>query len=194
MDKKQLIIEAAIRVFARDGLDKGKIADIAKEAGIGKGTVYEYFSSKTDVFKAIEEHITRGMVDVVEDILKKSISSEEKLRAIFSISVDHINHMGDALLIVTELLVHGARGHIFDDGGTNTMVEMYSTYRDLVETILIEGIENEEFREMNPPGIATLFLAFIDGIIWQYVFIKDTSNFKLLLDEALESFMKGIKL
>ncbi len=36
MNKKQLIIEAAIKVFARDGLEKGKIADIAKEAGIGK--------------------------------------------------------------------------------------------------------------------------------------------------------------
>jgi len=40
MPKKHQIIEAAIRIFARDGLEKGKIADIAKEAGIGKGTVY----------------------------------------------------------------------------------------------------------------------------------------------------------
>ena len=51
MNKKELIIEAAIKVFARDGLEKGKIADIAKEAGIGKGTVYEYFRSKNDIFK-----------------------------------------------------------------------------------------------------------------------------------------------
>ncbi|NQV38388.1 MAG: TetR/AcrR family transcriptional regulator [Candidatus Marinimicrobia bacterium] len=193
MPKKHQIIEAAIRVFAREGLEKGKIADIAKEAGIGKGTVYEYFSSKADVFKAIEEHVTTGMIDVVAEVLKKPVSAEEKLRLIFSISVEHINHMGDELLIVTELLVHGARGHMFDEG-TNTMVDMYSTYRELVETILIEGLQNGEFREINPPGIATLFLAFIDGIVWQYVFIKDTSNFKLLLDEALESFLKGIKL
>jgi len=74
MNKKQLIIEAAIKVFARDGLEKGKIADIAKEAGIGKGTVYEYFRSKNDIFKVIEESVFSDFSIVFEELNSSTLS------------------------------------------------------------------------------------------------------------------------
>ena len=79
MNKKQLIIEAAIKVFARDGLEKGKIADIAKEAGIGKGTVYEYFRSKDDIFKVIEESVFSDFRIVFEELNSSILSPTKKL-------------------------------------------------------------------------------------------------------------------
>ena len=51
--KRDQILNAARMVFSRGGLEKGKMADIAKEAGVGKGTVYEYFQSKEKLFNAI---------------------------------------------------------------------------------------------------------------------------------------------
>ncbi len=193
MQKDAIIIEAAIRVFARDGLEKGKIADIAKEAGIGKGTVYEYFSSKEDLFLAIEEHITGGLLLIVDEAMSQQVTAQQKLRSIFTISVNHLQEMNDELLIVTELLVQGARGHLFH-GDNKTLSGMYASFREKVESILNEGMINGEFREMNAPGVATLFLAFIDGIIWQYIFVNDSEQFSILLNEAVESFMKGILL
>ena len=53
--KRQLIMDAALQVFVQNGYEKTKIIDVAKTAGIGKGTVYEYFSSK-------EELIARAVV------------------------------------------------------------------------------------------------------------------------------------
>ncbi|MGI6120418.1 MAG: TetR/AcrR family transcriptional regulator, partial [Desulfosporosinus sp.] len=47
------IIKAAIRVFSEHGFDGAKMEYIAKEAGIGKGTVYEYFVSKEQLFEEI---------------------------------------------------------------------------------------------------------------------------------------------
>jgi len=193
LDKKTQIIEAAIHVIAREGLDKGKIATIAKQAGIGKGTVYGYFSSKEEIFEAIEAHITGGLLTVVKNCLDLPVSAEKKIRSIFTVSVEHLNEMGEELLIVTELIVRGARSHLRDQGDSK-IANMYAEYRKLVETILVQGVEAGEFRPMNVPGIATLFLAFIDGIIWQYIFIKDASNFNLLLTEALQSFLKGIRI
>jgi AcrR family transcriptional regulator len=54
-NKKSLIIEAAARVFANRGYNSTLIAEIATEAGIGKGTIYEYFPSKEDLFFAVFE-------------------------------------------------------------------------------------------------------------------------------------------
>ncbi len=49
--KRKDILNAAIHVFVEQGAAKTKIADIAKRANIGKGTIYEYFSSKEDIFQ-----------------------------------------------------------------------------------------------------------------------------------------------
>ena len=52
-DKKNRIIEAAVMVFAQKGYASATIADIAARAEIGKGTIYEYFTSKEDLFFAV---------------------------------------------------------------------------------------------------------------------------------------------
>jgi TetR/AcrR family transcriptional regulator, fatty acid metabolism regulator protein len=50
---RQAIIEAAIRVFGKTGFRDAKIADVASEAGVATGTLYNYFSSKEDIFSSI---------------------------------------------------------------------------------------------------------------------------------------------
>ncbi|KMK75759.1 TetR family transcriptional regulator [Alkalihalobacillus pseudalcaliphilus] len=55
MEKRDKIIEAAIKVLTEKGMEKTKISDIAKEAGIGQGTFYLYFSTKLAVMPAIAE-------------------------------------------------------------------------------------------------------------------------------------------
>ena len=52
---RQAIVEAAVRVFGQAGFRESKIADIAAEAGVATGTLYNYFSSKEDIFQSILE-------------------------------------------------------------------------------------------------------------------------------------------
>ncbi len=192
MSKELKIIEAAISVFAREGLERGKIADIATEAGIGKGTIYEYFSSKEDIFRAIEIHVLDHLTTAVFAAAEQATTAEEKLKVIFELSINKMSHMGDALLIVTEILMRNARGHMFYDG-KSSLGDMYTRYRESVEAILLEGIHNGEFRDLNPAGAATLFLAFIDGIIWQYIFMPDKTQFQNIVRNSLESYLRGIR-
>jgi AcrR family transcriptional regulator len=59
-DKRSVIIEAAAHVFATRGYTGTLIADIAAKAGVGKGTIYEYFNSKEDLFFAVFEWFVRA--------------------------------------------------------------------------------------------------------------------------------------
>ncbi len=52
---KKTIIEAAVKLFGEKGFDKTSIKELAKEAGIGKGTIYTYFQKKTEIFHAFCE-------------------------------------------------------------------------------------------------------------------------------------------
>ncbi len=53
MDKRALIIKAAVRVFSRQGFHQARVEDIAQEAGVGKGTIYEYFENKRNLFEEV---------------------------------------------------------------------------------------------------------------------------------------------
>src|SRR6476620_665243 len=64
-DKRELILRAATRVFAKSGYFNSKVADIATEAGIADGTVYLYFKSKDEILhsifdRAMERFIAEG--------------------------------------------------------------------------------------------------------------------------------------
>lgn len=191
MNKKELIIEAAIKVFARDGLEKGKIADIAKEAGIGKGTVYEYFRSKNDIFKVIEESVFSDSSIVFEELNSSTLSPTKKLSNLLEQGIDMFMEMGDVLLIIMELWAQAGRSHIHGSD-SSLFVEYYDYFRKGVESILSDGILSGEFRDMNKEGVATLLLAFMDGLSWQFVILKDSKKFNKIKSEAIESFMRGI--
>jgi len=191
MNKRELIIEAAIKVFARDGLEKGKIANIAQEAGIGKGTVYEYFRSKDDIFKAIEESVFKNFNIVFEGLNSTNLSPTEKLTTLMEQGMDMFMEMGDILLIIMELWAQVGRGHVHGSA-PSLFVEYYDDYRKRVESILEEGIKTGELREMNKEGVATLLLAFMDGLVWQFVMLKDSKKFNKIKSEAIESFMRGV--
>ncbi|MFQ6677408.1 MAG: TetR/AcrR family transcriptional regulator [Fidelibacterota bacterium] len=192
MTKKELIIHAAITVFARTGLERGKIADIAEEAGIGKGTIYEYFRSKDELFEAIEEFFISGMIEPLRELTSATNSPSEKILNLMDESIEMIVHMGDTLLIVSEIMAQAARG-LWHKTGTSALADMYDEYRAIIIAILQDGVAKDEFRTMNYVGVATLLMGFIDGLVWQYLMIRDRMDFKKIKDEAIRSFMKGIE-
>jgi len=191
-DKRTQIISAAIEVFAKQGLEKGKIADIAKVAKIGKGTVYEYFKSKDEIFRAIEKMYIFDSIDQINNLTQSEKSPTEKIEKIISYSINMHTVMGDAALILAELWAQHGRGQLHGHKDS-AFADMYNDYHGAVLDVLTQGIKIGEFRTMNKDGVASLLLAFIDGIIWQNVIFKNDKIFNRRKKEAIKSFMNGIK-
>ena len=191
MNKHELIINAAIKVFARDGLEKGKIADIANEAGIGKGTVYEYFRSKEDIFKVIEQSMFSEIATEFKSIKSSPLSPKEKILHIMNWPLNMSMEMGDTMLIITELWAQASRGH-YHGTTSSQLVDFYEEYKIEIEHILEEGIDAGEFRNMNKEGVSTMLMAFLDGLGLQIIIMKNPKVFHKIKSEAIESFMRGI--
>jgi len=191
--KPEAIIRAAIHVFARDGLEKGKIADIAKEANIGKGTVYEYFSSKDEIFHAIVETITGDLADASEKLISMDLKPKAMLNTFMRMNTEIIFEMEDAMLIMTEIWAQGARAIRRGEHETAGISASYDKMKSIIVSILNVGVQTGDFRPMNYDGVATLCLAFIDGFVWQFMLNKDKAAFETALMEGIESFMKGLE-
>lgn len=80
--KTEAILAAALQVFARQGFSGARVEDIAQAAGVGKGTIYEYFASKQEIFERAVEEGTARYLSRLDEELGALRPAEEKLRRI----------------------------------------------------------------------------------------------------------------
>ena len=85
MDKRDRIIFAAMEVFREKGLEKAKVSDIVKKAGIAQGTFYLYFPSRLSVMPYIAQKMVGESVDALKDRVKAKASLEEQLDQIVEV-------------------------------------------------------------------------------------------------------------
>ncbi|OBK45869.1 TetR/AcrR family transcriptional regulator [Mycobacterium sp. 1081908.1] len=78
-DTRELIVESAFMCFGRQGLDKATIVDIAKQAGVSRSTVYEYFSDKGAIVEACAEHASERFYREMSRAMDQGSSLEDKL-------------------------------------------------------------------------------------------------------------------
>ena len=145
--KKEQILRAAAKVFAGRGYTKTLIADIAKAAGIGKGTVYEYFRSKEDLFFAVFEWFVNQLgTEAKVGIAALGGSASDRLMALSRSLMHTWNEVGDLYTLVMEFWSASAsstkRDH-FKESFRNG----YQDYRSIITALIQEGIDRGEFRD-----------------------------------------------
>ena len=68
VDKRRVILDAAIRVFAREGFHRCRVSDIANEANVAYGLVYHYFRSKDEVLNTLFSERWALLLETIEDV------------------------------------------------------------------------------------------------------------------------------
>jgi TetR/AcrR family transcriptional regulator, fatty acid metabolism regulator protein len=68
VDKRRLILDAAVSVFARRGFHSCRVADVAEEAGVAYGLVYHYFDSKEEILNTLFSERWQVMLDAIATI------------------------------------------------------------------------------------------------------------------------------
>jgi len=84
-DKRRLILDAAVRVFARKGYHTSRVGDIAEEAGVAHGLLYHYFRSKEELLETIFRETWRDVLDAVRSVEETDESARERLAGIAKI-------------------------------------------------------------------------------------------------------------
>ena len=85
VDKRRLILDAAVRVFARQGFHTCRVSDIADEAGVAYGLVYHYFKSKDEILDTLFLERWDILLRAIREVDAQDIPPREKLYAIASL-------------------------------------------------------------------------------------------------------------
>ena len=84
-EKRRLILDAAVRVFARTGYHDSRVGDIAKDAGVAYGLVYHYFNSKDAVLEAVFREAWGRLLEAINNVEKSPHPAPEQLRLVTKI-------------------------------------------------------------------------------------------------------------
>jgi AcrR family transcriptional regulator len=100
VDKRRLILDGAVRVFARQGFHTCRVSDIADEAGVAYGLVYHYFQSKDEVLDTLFLERWELLLETIADIDARPVPARDKLHAIASFIVDSYRHDPDLMKVI----------------------------------------------------------------------------------------------
>jgi TetR/AcrR family fatty acid metabolism transcriptional regulator len=171
-EKKAAILQAAMKQFARKGVSAAKMSDIAAEAGIGKGTIYEYFPTKESLFQESFCAFYASMDEELTKIVRSGLRAAEKLEKLLRTSITLIvENDPDFARVMMEYWAEGIRKK--ESGPENlNLVALYEEYRNLLVEVIEEGIAGGEFRPLSPLPLASLIIGVLDGLYLQW-FLDD---------------------
>jgi len=155
-DKRALILDAAIAVFARLGYHGARISDIAREAGIAYGLVYHYFKNKEEILGTIFEERWGAFLETVEGIAGEPKSTREKLTAIASLILGAYQLRPDWVKVLVFELQRSSR---FSEPG---QVRAVGRFFQVIARILEDGQRNGDVRKELDPQLASY--VFIGGL------------------------------
>jgi AcrR family transcriptional regulator len=99
-EKRRLILDAAVRVFARSGFHTSRVGDIAEEAGVAHGLLYHYFSSKDEVLETIFREQWGVLVDRISAIEDSGEPAIDQLRHVAAIVLRNWRHQPDVIRVL----------------------------------------------------------------------------------------------
>jgi AcrR family transcriptional regulator len=166
--KARAIVEAAAQVFAESGLQAARMADVAERAGIGKGTVYEYFRSKEELFLAVFEAFGVGTLDAVVTRLEPGPASAVAfLREFTRITLATCQEALYLYPLTMEFWSAAAtaefRGRLMED-----FRRLYAGYREVIAGAIRKGQTAGEFgSHVQPDLLAAALVGAMDALFLQ---------------------------
>ncbi|ADK86235.1 transcriptional regulator, TetR family [Desulfarculus baarsii DSM 2075] len=147
-DKHRRIIEAAVKVFAKNGFYNSKVSEIAREANVADGTIYLYFENKDDILISLFEEELARVLEHIREALDGETDPVKKLERFATV---HLNLVQDNQDLAEIIQVEVRQSSKFMKEYKNSK---FLEYLDIISEIIREGQQQGIFRKDIEPGIA----------------------------------------
>lgn len=185
-DKRQRILEAATRVFARKGYFAARVSEIARKAGVADGTIYLYFRNKEDILVSLfddvmSEHIARGRRELLA--LR---GAPAKLRAL---AAHHLRLLGENEDLAVVFQVELRQSTKFMERFTSSW---FRDYLELLTGIIEEGQRDGSLRDDLPRKlVAKALFGALDEMVTSWILGRRDYDLGELAAPVVDLFLRG---
>ncbi|MBN2431402.1 MAG: TetR/AcrR family transcriptional regulator [Acidobacteria bacterium] len=193
--KRETIIAAALQVFRRKGFNGATIAEIAVAAGIGKGTVYEYFPSKAMLIHEALLFLLRHIESIIFGIAVLRIPPADKLRRM----IDAFSFLEQEGAMAELNLLSDYWAEAFRQGDSANIYTLefkksYENARRLFMDVIEEGMAKQEFRsDVRPELLAAAIVGMLDGLFLQWYLDRERVPYARVIDHFCTCLLRGIR-
>ncbi len=190
--RRDQIVEAAAQVFAQKGYSGAVVADIAIQANIGKGTVYEYFKSKEDLFFAVFEWFQKKTENgAAIGISALGGGAADRLKVLNDSLMGQWDEIKDAFVLVMEFWAASSSTQM-RQRFKGAFKQLYDDYRHIVSALIREGINSGEFRpDVKPEPVAAALVGTWDALFLQAWF-DDSFDPAATANDFLDTVLRGL--
>ena len=190
VDKRRLILDAAVRVFARQGFHSCRVSDIADEAGVAYGLVYHYFASKDEVLDTLFLERWNVMLELIREVDSEALPVREKLGAIAAFIIDSYRHDPDLMKVIIVEVTRAANSF-----GQTHLGEIRTAY-ELISDIVTKGQDEGSIRpEIEARFAAMVFYGAIEQLLTGWIFgtlAQGDDAYERAKDQIVETICGGL--
>lgn len=186
-ERRSQILDAALTVFSQKGYHATNVSDVAAQAGVSQGTIYWYFESKDELFQAA---LLSAFMDIGEEMigsLAACTTATEKLLALAE-SMEGLADVAEGLFML--FLGYWSSSDRREENA-QIWIDLLKQYKDVVVSIVEEGIGNGEFRPVDAEALVWALLAAYDGLA-AYVVIMPDMDLKWISQTFVRTLLQGL--
>jgi TetR/AcrR family fatty acid metabolism transcriptional regulator len=186
-DKYQQILEAAIKIFARQGYFNSTISQIAREAGVADGTIYLYFKNKDDILDNFFSYKTGQVFSGFKQEVDRADNALDKLKNLIYRQLTEFE-MNRDMAIVYQMETRLKR-HLSD----RKIKEMSKMYFDLVAEIVEQGQKEGVIRQnLQVNLVKQLIIGAVDEVITTWLYSSREYTLVSMAEPLVDLFVRGI--
>jgi TetR/AcrR family transcriptional regulator, fatty acid metabolism regulator protein len=190
VDKRRVILDAAITVFAREGFHRCRVSDIAREANVAYGLVYHYFRSKDQILNTIFTERWSLLLEAIEEVDRQEMPVRGKLYAIASFIIESYQHNPELMKVIIVEVTRAANTF-----GSHHLEEITQAY-DGIAAIVAHGQEDGTLRDDISATFASLcFYGAIEQLLSAWIFDalgKSPDDFDQAKQWVVETVCSGL--
>jgi TetR/AcrR family transcriptional regulator, fatty acid metabolism regulator protein len=191
VDKRRMILDAAIRVFARQGFHHSRVSDIADEAGVAYGLVYHYFKSKDEVLNELFTERWSLLLAAIDEVDAQDVPSRDKLRAVANFIVESYRHEPELMKVIIVEVTRAANSF-----GRTHLPEIRRAYEKIAKIVADGQARGELRRDVDPLFASMWFYGAIEQLLSGWVFElipTGDADFERAKDMVTETICGGLE-
>jgi TetR/AcrR family transcriptional regulator, fatty acid metabolism regulator protein len=185
--KRESILRAATRVFARNGYFNSKVADIAREAEVADGTVYLYFKSKEEILHSIFDQNMAEAIAAGRVLIAKLRDPGEKLRRIAMLHLERLGADRD-LAVVFQVELRGSTKFMQEFSAAG-----FAEYLGLLRQTFEEGQRSGVFRkDLSAKLVSKILFGALDEMATNWIISKRNYKLEPMAEVVMDVFLNGV--
>lgn len=190
--KREDILDAAMRVFAQKGFHRTKMEEVALAANIGKGTIYEYFQSKSELFLSLHAHMLAQLREFYLKELEGLEDPQQLIERFIETAFETFRLWEPFFIVFFDFWAEGGRSEHQTLLQSQLRDAQQRSRRDLA-SIITAGVELGAFHCADPILAAANILASLDGLVLQWLCDRQAFDLDKLREIVTQTTLKSLQ-